>query len=362
MCIFSQNRLFALRPDQDQVRNGAFITPGANCTAMILEETLIFHSEEDASVFLEYLKERGVRAKKSNRGYSTAETVITCSLDGYISWLSAVAGDYAASQGDGSPLPYPCSETDLRVFEQQLDLLQRTLVKLEELLMNKTIGDVVYTKDQVQKAIMALLSRPQGDAEALFFDPGEYDVWIPIDIIFRENHVVVDSPDGYRLDMTVDPGSLLYTSSFNPDSPELRKRTEAYNPTFRKEYYVSSECTVNTDPALYLCDEMHAIPDIISSLSVDDASRDTFLENYYLKRQILAMIMTIVAHNESVSLIDLSREIACFSIPADDGSEGCTIHLDPSIAKILVDELIAAKLLSGTNRLLKFGKAMRKKG
>ena len=313
---------------------------------MILEETLVFDSEEDANTFCNTVYEMGGQVKKTFRGVAHTEEVVTCSLHGYINWLSEMI--------DGtSDTDNPYSENEREIFQKQLNLLTRTLAKLTELLDGKEIGDIIYTREMVQKAILSLLSLPQGEILNMLGSPEVFDIWIPIDIILKYNHIVVESPDGYRLEQSVHPGSLLYQNTLGSDSIVYKKTGISHGCRFSANYSIDPECVVISGPTLYLCDKGDVIPDLL-----EESTLDLFYENFYSKRQILYSLIDLVTEKRVISLDTLIREMTDYSWPVKDGEEGFAIYLSPIMTKMIVDELMRVKILSGTEKKIRIGKTI----
>lgn len=320
---------------------------------MILEEMLVFDSEEDANTFCNFVHGLGAQVKKTFRGVAYIEDIVTCSLNGYIDWLSEMIN--SKSEED-----CPYSGDEIQRFERHLNLLTRTDVKLKEMLTGREIGDIIYTPETVQKAILSLLALPNGEkAQSLFQSSKDNDIWIPIDIMLRDNHVVVESKEGYRLDRKIDPGELLYQNTLASGSVEYKKAGVSHGCSFSANYLIDPECVVISGPTLYLCDSGNKITNLLDTLSVDESSLDLFYQNFYTKRQILYSLIDLVTKSGVMSLDTLTREMTGFSWLDDDGKPEFSINLSPVMTKMIVDELMKAKILSGTEKKIRIGKTIR---
>ena len=320
---------------------------------MILEEMIVFDSEEDANTFCTFVHGLGAQVKKTFRGIAFIEDIVTCSLNGYIDWLSEMIK--STSEEDD-----PYSVDEIQRFEKHLNLLKRTDGKLRDILSGKEIGDIIYTRETVQKAILSLLALPNEEkAQSLFQSPEDNDVWIPIDIMLRDNHVVVESPEGYRLDRIIDPGDLLYQNTPASESDAYKKAGASHGCSYSANHSIDPECVVISGPALYLCDRENKITDLLDTLSVDESSLDLFYQNYYTKRQILFSLIDLVTGSGVISLDTLTKEMTGFSWLDEDGKPGFSINLSPVMTKTIVDELMKAKILSGTEKKIRIGKTIR---
>jgi|GEM_PF-4345316 len=332
-----------------------FITPCAESTGMILEEALIFGSEEDADAFCAFAKEKGVGVKKSFRGVAITEDIVTCSLDGFIDWYSEMID---ANSEDTKTF----SGGEISLFKRHVNLLTRTRAKLDELLAGKEIGDVIYTLDTVQKAILSLLTLPQKDAEVLGDLPEMNDVWILIEVMMKDNDLVVESPEGYRLGRKVDPGTLLYQNTLVSYEDVFMDAGESHGATFSANYSIDSECVVTAGPAIYLLDDQDRIFDLLDSLAVDEVSFDLFYENYSPKRQIVLSLVDLIGRKHTLSLTEISAEMAKYRSSSDNVEPGFEIHLSPIMVKLIVTELIKAKILTGPEKKVRIGKRIPGRG
>lgn len=326
-----------------------FITPCAESTGMILEETLIFGSEEDADAFCAFAKEKGIAVKKSFRGVAITEDIVICSLDGFIDWYSEMID---ANSEDTKTF----SGGVISLLKRHVNLLERTRAKLDELLDGKEIGDVIYTLDTVQKAILSLLTLPQKDAEALGDLPEMNDVWIPIEVMMKDNDLVVESPEGYRLGRKVDPGTLLYQNTLVSYEDVFMDAGESHGATFSANYSIDSECVVTAGPGIYLLDDEDQIFDLLDSLAVDEVSFDLFYENYTPKRQIVLSLLDLIGRKNVLSLTEISAGMAKYNSSPDTADPGFQIRLSPIMVKLIVAELIKAKILIGPEKKIRLGK------
>ncbi len=322
---------------------------------MILEETFIFDSEEDADAFCAFAKENKIGIKKSFRGVAITEDIVTCSLQGFVDWYSEIIN---ASSDDQKKF----SEGEIWIFKRHVNLLTRTRGKLDELLAGKEIGDVIYTIETVQKAILSLLTLPQKDAEALGDLPEMNDVWIPIEVMMKDNDVVVESPEGYRLQKKIDPGELLYQNTLVSYEDAFMDAGESHGATFSANYSIDSECVVTAGPGIYLLDDQDRIFDLLDSLAVDEASLDLLYENYTPKRQTVFSLLDLISRKNVLSLTEICAGMAKYTSSPDTADPAFQIRLSPIMAKLIVTELIKAKILTGPEKKIRIGKGIPGRG
>lgn len=323
-------------------------------TGMILEETLIFGSEEDADAFCAFAREEKIGVKKSFRGVAITEDIVTCSLRGFIDWYSEMID---ASSEDSNTF----SEGEISLFKRQVNLLTRTRAKLDELLAGKEIGDVIYTREMVQKAILSLLTLPQKDAETLGDLPEMNDVWIPIEVMMKDNDLVVESPEGYRLRKKIDPGELHYQNTLVSYEDAYMDAGKSNGALFSANYSIDAECVVTAGPGIYLLDDQDRLFDLLDSLSVDDVSLDLFHENYTPKQQIVRSLLDLISRKNVLSLTEISAGMAKYKSP-DTADPGFEIRLSPIMVKLIVTELIKAKILTGPEKKIRIGKGIHGRG
>ncbi len=322
---------------------------------MILEETLIFGSEEDADAFCAFAKEKGIGVKKSFRGVAITEDIITCTLQGFIDWYSEMID----ANSEENPL---FADDEISLFQRQVNLLTRTTAKLEEILSGKEISDVIYTRETVQKAILSLLSLPQKDAEALGDLPELNDVWIPIEIMLKDNQIVVESPEGYRLQKIIKPGELLYQNTPSSYADAFFEAGRTHGAIISANYSIDSECVVTAGPGIYLLENENTIFDLLDTLAVDEASLDLFYENYTTKQQIVRSLIGLIGRKNTLSLTEISAEMAKYRSSSDHADPGFEIHLSPIMVKLIVTELIKAKILTGPEKKVRIGKGIPGRG
>ncbi len=323
---------------------------------MILEEKLIFHSEEDANTFCSFTRLKGSRAKISIEGSAFTEEVVTCSIEGYINWLT----DMLKEQTDDGSSPY--SKDEIQIFKKQLDVFTRTHAKLDQLLTGKEIGEVVYTPEQFENAISSLISINIGEKPEPTQSQENQDVWILIDSILIENHIVTESPEGNRLKKFCNPGDLLNRMLPSSSTEAYRKAGIVHGATFFMVYSIDQPmCRVITDPVLYISYTEDEIMDLLNPMAVDDFSRNYFHNSFSSKRKIITTLIDIVTEKNGVSLDNLTGEMTQYSIPDEDGIHGFAVHLSPYLTEIIVSELIQAKILTGSEKKIRVGKAIKTK-
>jgi len=318
---------------------------------MILQESLIFNSEEEADLFLKNLRILGASGKKIYRSSAFSEDLVTCSIDGFIAWFS----DLAMEGSDDNP---ESEESSIRgKFAFQRDLMIRIQKKLHLLLDGKKPGDLIYTHDEARQGMLSLFGRIQ----AMHTDdpnPETYDdTWVAITIIMKDNDIVEETQNGFLLKKEVEnAGSLLYEIRSLSEEIAFRESGSAYNPVFSTHYYLEPECVVVTDPRLYLCDPYDYLIDDLEEMNLDPDSFDQFYKNYLTKRKVLNAMMEVIGTKAPISLEDLVHEMKDYADPPGGETDGYSIALDPLVTKMMVSELQKAKILTGSDRKIRLGK------
>ncbi|MBR1369366.1 hypothetical protein RJ53_07605 [Methanocalculus chunghsingensis] len=323
---------------------------------MILEESLIFNSEEEADLILKHLRDLGAAGKKIYRSTAFSEELVTCSIGGFIAWFSDLAMEESNTDPEGSGPALPGT------YAFQRDLMIRISKKLHLLLDGKKPGDLIYTHEEARQGLLSLLGRVQ----AMHNDDSDHDTyddtWVSITIIMKDNDLVEETPDGFLLKREIgDPGSLLYEIRSLSEEIAFRESGSAYNPVFSTHYYIEPECVVVTDPRLYFCDPHDSIIDDLEEMDVDLDSFDQFYENYQTKRNVLNAMVEVIGRAGSISIDELIREMKDYSHPPGGEEDGFSIDLDPQVTQMIVHELQKAKILTGPDRRIRLGKAMGQK-
>lgn len=328
---------------------------------MILEESLIFNSEEEADLFLKQLRVFGASGKKIYRSTTFTEDLVTCSIDGFIAWFSELAIKESEAGPDYSDpaLPGP--------FAFHRDMMIQVKNKLHHLLDGKKAGELIYTYDEAHQGLLSLIERIQrlhDDGDDDDQDPDPFDgTWLSITVIMKDNDLVEETQDGFLLKRVIDdPGSLLFERRCLSEDMEFRESGSAYNPVFTTNYYIEPECVVVTDPRLYFCDPSDYIIDDLEEMDVDLDSFDQFYDNYLTKRKVLNAMIGIIRKKEFISLDELVSEMKDYADPPGKEADGFSIALDPMITKMMIHELQKAKVLTGPDRRIRLGRGLERNG
>ena len=313
---------------------------------MVLEETLVFDTADDADKFVSFLRGHEVHVQKVTGSYFFDETM----MEGPIKNLIEVYSGAVAPVDD-------LSEERRKTRDAANSFLTAHLTSIRdyvgEVMGRYQEGDLVVPRDEIEKNKAALKEEALEKSEDL---KDTLLSRIPIEdaLIAMENAGIVKTePDGIRLVKKIDPDALpLQRRLMEPDYYDV-STLKAKNLTVNHLFYFETETRLFIDPRIHIALEPEVVREALIDLEVDEESADELLMNMATKQVSITCIMDAISRSGRISLPDLITIVDAVSVPLKDSESLLTAYITPSYATSIVNDLRKLGLVEGNDRKLR---------
>lgn len=369
---------------------------------MILDERVSFYSEEDASEFINFLKDEGCKAQKQTYTSGEAEEGLTGSIRDIAGWLEKPeTSEY-----------YP-SEYDWENAKRQLRNMKENLNKITK--GHKT-GDVLFTRENLEESKELFLKyysrkidefiekssselkeceeklsafsnsgenpgKKENDGEDIskYSDAAELpdhekttdskpaedpadDIEIPEFPYYNmliEQNFVEESRDGFVTSKNFDEGDLRINLTLN--NVELPEDFRADGIIKQTHYELSTKYVVKIDPSVHLYCDSNEVMDKIYDLDYDEDEAMQLFKNLIIKKPIIYRLLEIVSGKNGISTTELTKSINEAAIRDKNENSGYDITLDENTVSMIVSELRKTGILSGNDKKIRFTEKKKKR-
>lgn len=331
---------------------------------MILEETVIFSEESDASEFIAFLKSRGCRCRREVRGIARAEEVLAGPLDGVIAWF----GQAAALNEDEFP-------DDARWFREGEEKYRQSRERIAALLEGREPGDILYTARDLDRAKDALLAQATDRVQSWLEEMGEgvepdesslldkllenedgdvdsedYPFYI-VHWMLKRNGVVVETPEGFRLQRQIAAGEVVMEVSPEnmpavdlPDAPSLNRKIS---------YGLEPVYVVAADPTIHFAFEPDEVLSLLEVLEVEPENFRIVEENLAGKQVIISSLIEAVGRQPGISVDELAGRLTGETVDEEGLLVVFEAVLDRNMIATVVSELRKQGVLAGTDQKIR---------
>lgn len=336
---------------------------------MVLEDSLLFNSAEDADTFIKFLRKRGCKAHKKPVMYSFEEEEVSGPLDGMISYLQSLE-NRESPDGDEGPVK--------TIVLQRVDKLLLGRGMLERLLSSHEVGDVLFTEDEVRKcsqqffryiaeAAYPLMKKEMEERghELPPRDPGpavseeearEAGAIVFADDTLRENGMVSVEGGNVRLVKKGEAGGCRVSMNTMGLGPIDADEIAGHGISSSVNLYFDALFEVTMDGSVLVECSVNDIEEGLEDLEVDEESLEEFFAQYELKRLAIMGVMGVVQDAGRISFSGLEERLVDYPMDLEELAEPVRLTLEPAFLSSLVSGMRKLGYLSGSQENIRLGK------
>jgi len=323
--------------------------------SMILEERVIFTDKEDAEEFVSYLRKRGCPCQKVVQAIPGLQDHISGTLDQAIALLSAETSRCEVQE----------REREATDFREAEDYYRGLMAKAEEILAEKSPGDLIVPRGDNPAELLNFLIEPHGRT-------GENTVERPSpdlnDSLLRpiafglllENRVIVEKEEGWVLGVVVGTGDLrvqVEADTLPPIEPDaLLGMTREIIWDFQEVHVVVA------DPLVHIVCDPEELLEFLDDLSVPDEVFDALEDTLIGKDLLVSRLLEEVEQQRGITVSALTERLNGKEVEVPGFPAPAKIRADEEMVGAVVAELRKRDVLAGTDQkvMMAGGKKLRK--
>ncbi|OPX69930.1 MAG: hypothetical protein A4E37_00219 [Methanoregulaceae archaeon PtaB.Bin056] len=336
---------------------------------MVLEETLLFNSADDADTFIRFLRKKRCKAHKKATAVFLDAQHIHGPIDrviGYLKWLA----DVAEIEGDDIEDEYPLND-HIESLERRKEILGKFLSSHDE-------GDVVFSSDEIMKHSktatlhmlyamypvfkekMAGLGQelpPQERGREISEEEvREARDFLAVFDLLEENDMIEKEEEQYRLVKKLAIAECMMKENLaglpeiDPDDLPAHGLSSHVNLSARVQYQVFMDANIHFQ---FSVDD---IEEGLIGLDVDTGSLDEFYWGLERKQIAIRAILEMVDQAGRISFEQLLERFLSYPIHLEESTETVTLTLGREFLSSLVAEMRKEGYLSGSQENIRLGK------
>jgi len=326
---------------------------------MVLEETLEFNREEDADLFISFLREKHCRAQKTSGSNFITETLLYGSIKDVIRFYENEQVPETARGASQKMSAFFSNKPVIASLKNIRDLVR-------DLMSGFQPGDIIYTTEEYEKCkietIKDVTSR-LGDylaahpdlspLEAIAKMGSEKNPVMMTVVEMESAGWVTIEPEGIRLVKTAVPDELPVERRVDdPDALDMDALKDL-NLTLHEHLYFSTTTRLAIDPRIHLACRADDVEHQLEDMDVDDDSVETLLHNMNHKIIAVRIITNAISDAGRCSIESLIEKVRDADVGGMDPKIEITAHLSPEYITSLVNDLRKLGEIEGNDRKLR---------
>jgi len=338
---------------------------------MVLEETLLFNSADDADTFIRFLRKKRCKAHKRSTAVFLEVQEISGPIDNIIGYLRELAED-AELDEDEFEEGYP--------FEERIEVLERQKEMLGNFLLSHGEGDIVFSAGDIKEysktatlhmmqSVLPIFREKMAELGHELPPPQEEKRqeiskeeakkargFLAVFDLLEENNMIEKEGDFYRLTKKL-PLAECRTKVHLPDMPEIDPDdlpgyglSSHVNLIGQVQYQVFIDSDVNFQ---FSVDEMD---EGLIGLDVDAESLDTFYRGLERKKVAIHAVLELVGQAGKISFDALYERLQEYPIHAEESPERITLTLEREFLSSLVSEMRKLGYLTGSQENIRLAR------
>lgn len=329
---------------------------------MVLEESLVFYSEDDAGTFISYLRKKGCKAHKKPVTVFFEHETITGTIDKVLGWLSKHIPGNDQPSGAGS---------DNEVLENTRRRIEAQKIALDTLFTRYREGDRVYTKSDLIRFTGVLISHaahaispliqgkiaelgneipyhkehPGSPADDTIVAMRSLETWN----VLWENHLVEERGDDFHLIKKVPAGDCSVQVN-TQDFPNFDQEDITGGGLVLHIHMVGDvRYQVFMDSGIHFHLTEEEVKEALKGLDVEDESLDNFTSSMEMKDLAIHAILEVIRDTKRISLEKIGDRMREYPVHAQDSQEVITLTFEHEFLDELVTEMKKAGILAGSD-------------
>lgn len=336
---------------------------------MVLEESLLFNSAEDADTFIKFLRKKRCKAHKKSTAVFLEAQELHGPIDNVIGYLKLLAEDADIDEFDIDG-EHPLDDL-VGVIERRKEALGRFLSSHEE-------GDVVFPGEEIKRlsetATLYMLQsmypafreklaglgqeKPlqEGRGEISEEEAGKARDLLAVFDLLEENGMIEEQGEHYRLTKTLPLAdcvmkvNMAALPEIDPDDLPDHGLSSHVNLIGQIQYQVSMDSNIHFQFSVDDIDEG------LIGLDVEAESLDSFYHGFERKHLAIRTILEMVDRAGRISFDTLYEQIQNHPVYIEESNETVSLTLEREFLSSIITEMRKEGYLTGSQENIRLGK------
>ena len=334
---------------------------------MVLEETLLFDDEEDADVFIRFLREKNCRAQKKNESAIFEEAEMVGTIGNYIRLIETKTDPEVQEahkdpvEREGStPGPgisaYPADRI-VRFAEsnaKMLEALKSIRDYAGDIMTRFNPGDIIITDEDLlrmkEQIRTGFEDESQDDLEGILLEK----IAMRSNLLTLEDNGVVETrPEGIFLIKKIDPNDLLVERRPWGTDEVDRETQKRYGITLKLHIDFETATRVIIDPRIHFTCTLKEVEEILDNREVDEFSEEELQRNLAFKGLAIRSILKVIDTAGRISLSDLIQNLKDVTPGLVDDEHLVVEHFSPEFVTEITNDLRKIGAVVGNDRKMR---------
>ena len=334
---------------------------------MVLEETLLFDDEEDADVFIRFLREKNCRAQKKIESsiYETTEMVgttgnlirlIETKIELEVREREKDPVEREGSTPDSGKSAYPADrmESFAESNAKMLAGLKSIRDYTGDIMTRFNCGDIIFTDEDLKTSKENMRAGFEDESReglvGLFRD--EFHLQMNL-LTLEDNGVVETRPEGICLIKKIDPNDILVERRPWETDEVDRETQKQYGIFLRLHIDFGTATRVIIDPRIHFACKLKEVEEILSDLEVDEFSEEELQRNLAFKGLAIRSILKVIETAGKISLPDLIQNLKDVTPGLVDDDHQVVEHFSPEFVPEMINDLRKIGAVVGNDRKMR---------
>jgi hypothetical protein len=333
---------------------------------MVLEEALLFFNEDDADIFIKFLRGKNCRVQKITESAICDETLMTGTIGTFIRLIEMKrernlpkTGEDPVEREGATPGPEGSAPADKDAMfaittQKMLENLKFIRSYVGNIMARLNPGDILCTGDDLNRMKELLLARFNDDQhEGL--EGTALDAIMMHDCLYilKENGVAKTTPDGTILVKKIDPDELsIERRAWGRDEVDPETLNN-YGIFLKYHVYFETATRVIIDPRIHFTCTVDEVVEALDDLETDMDSEEELVNNLSLKGFAIESILNVIETSGRISLPDLILRMDEITPGMIDNDYRLVIHSKPLFISGIINDLRRIGAVQGNDRKIR---------
>jgi hypothetical protein len=333
---------------------------------MVLEEAVLFFDEDDADVFIKFLRGKNCRVQKITESAICDETLMTGTIGNLIRLIEMKrernlpkTGEDPVEREGATPGPdgsAPADKDAMFAFttEKMLENLKFIRNYVGNIMARFNPGDILSTDDDLNRMKEMLHARVNDDHhEGLAGSALDAIMVHDCLCIMKENGVAETTLDGTILVKKIDPDELsVERRAWGRDEVDPETLNN-FGIILKYHVYFETATRVIIDPRIHFTCTADEVVEVLEDLETDMDSEEELVDNLSLKGLAIESILNVIETSGKISLPDLILRMEEITPGMIENDYRLIIHSSPVFITGIINDLRKIGAVQGNDRKIR---------